>query len=671
MAKPKNPLVIKVIDNQIIFFSRYEYSDFNRAVKPGKWNPEIISPATGGKPGAWVYPAHAEIAAKLLKSFKPVWDNEKDKQVDQAFLELAKSASPESLVTLKISIEDGRIVVRSDYLFRDILSSIPGRQWDNEKKAWTFPATSQYANLIHMTLTDQAIEDYTRAKKDPGYTELLLPEQEIEQNEIKSKLVGWQHQVDCFKRAWRHEGFMLAMEMGSGKSKVAVDLVVNHNCKLVLIATVKSAVSSVWPGEFKKYAECDYALLPLDMRNKTAPQKVEIAKDFIADCLAENKMCVLVLNYELAYQPAFQKFLLNQDIDAVICDESQKIQSAGSKISRFFARLGQRVKYRYCLTGTPMKSGPLSIYGQFRFLDPTIFGSNYQNFAERYAELDQYGRIVKLLNTEELHRKFYSRAFRVLTSDVLTLPEKVHVNLEFDLSRESRRIYDELETVFIAKVLEGTVTVSNSLVKLLRLQQAACGYLPVEGVADSTQLATVDTGKSDLLEDLLDGMEQGEPVVIFCRFTKDLDICHQVATKLGLTSMELSGRKNQLKEWKEGQAQVLAVQIQAGGAGIDLTRAKYVIYYSLGFSLDDYEQSLFRAWRPGQLRAIVVYHLLARDTVDIEIMNALVNKKKVIDSILTKRLDPNFNPYQPGQEQARANQLDQEYIIDLRTAEKA
>ena len=87
------------------------------------------------------------------------------------------------------------------------------------------------------------------------------------------------------------------------------------------------------------------------------------------------------------------------------------------------------------------------------------------------------------------------------------------------------------------------------------------------------------------------------------------------------TARELSGSRHELEEWQDGAGQVLAVQIQAGGLGVDLTRAAYCIYYSLGFSLSEYEQSLARVHRPGQTRPVAYYHLIAEHTVDRREMN--------------------------------------------------
>jgi SNF2 family DNA or RNA helicase len=102
---------------------------------------------------------------------------------------------------------------------------------------------------------------------------------------------------------------------------------------------------------------------------------------------------------------------------------------------------------------------------------------------------------------------------------------------------------------------------------------------------------------------------------------------------------ELSGRINQLEDWKterpgDRPAGVIAVQIRAGGAGVDLTRACYCVYYSLGFSLGDYDQSRRRINRPGQTRPVRFYHLIANDTVDEKVYAALKAKTDVVSHIM-------------------------------------
>jgi hypothetical protein len=109
-----------------------------------------------------------------------------------------------------------------------------------------------------------------------------------------------------------------------------------------------------------------------------------------------------------------------------------------------------------------------------------------------------------------------------------------------------------------------------------------------------------------------------------------------MARRLGRTYAELSGEANDLATWQEGNATIIGVQIQSGGAGIDLSRSAYCFYFSLGFSLGDYEQSLARLRRPGQTRCVRYYHLVTQDTVDEQVYAALRERRSVVDAVLAK-----------------------------------
>ena len=122
--------------------------------------------------------------------------------------------------------------------------------------------------------------------------------------------------------------------------------------------------------------------------------------------------------------------------------------------------------------------------------------------------------------------------------------------------------------------------------------------------------------------------------MVFCWFRADLATVHEAARRAGRTSLELSGTRDELKQWQAGEANVLAVQIQAGGVGVDLTRACYSIYFSVGYKLGDYEQSLARIHRPGQTRTVFQIHLIVENTMDARVMKALEKRQDLVASIL-------------------------------------
>jgi SNF2 family DNA or RNA helicase len=424
-----------------------------------------------------------------------------------------------------------------------------------------------------------------------------------------------------------------ALDMGTGKSKVATDLVVNWDCKIILILCPAS-VRGVWRREIERHAGRPISVCVLE--KGTTKDKVHVATGAIKLGAALRQPVAIVVNYETAWRPEFADFSLGMEWDCVICDESHRIKAHNSQVSKYAAKLGRKAKRRLCLTGTPLAQSPLDLFGQFRFLDPGLFGTSWHHFSNRYAiKGNPYipQQITGYKNQEELQERFRLISYRCKASDVLDLPEAMHEERTCELSPAARKAYKQLEEELIADLGTGVVTASNALVRLLRLQQVTSGFL----VEDETEkFHRIDTGKQALLGDLLEDAG-GEPFVVFCRFRPDLAAVRALCETMGLRYGELSGAlKDGLTDRGEmsPSIDVLGCQIQSGGVGIDLTRARYAVYYSLGFSLSEYEQSLARLHRPGQKRNVCYYHLIAEGTVDRRVYGALRSRKDVIEAVL-------------------------------------
>jgi SNF2 family DNA or RNA helicase len=533
---------------------------------------------------------------------------------------------------LHILRDGGRIVFYSDSSYKELNMSVKPRKWDPDypagpdrarSGAWVYPAEPVVAAALLRTFKDILTAD-PNSYVEPEVAALAdLPR-------IRSKTESWDHQKRAYFRALNAPGFMLALDMGTGKSKVVVDLIVNRGDQKTLIVCPK-AVIDVWPKQFQLHADPSFNPLIIKLNSKMAvKEKAELIRQWSRTA----RPLVVIANYDIVYREPLAGALIKAGFNCVIADESHKIKAPGGKASRFMALIGRKVQFKMCLTGTPCPNHPGEIYAQYRFLDPTIFGTRYNDFLAEYADYrDQYGKVKKWKNLDKLNAKIYSIAERVKSSDVLDLPPVQHIDYYFDLCDRAAKVYDELEDKFRAELERGEISVTNAVTKLLRFAQLTGGFAK----SDDGELVQVDTGKRDLFADLLEQLAPDEPAVVFCRFREDLDAVHKVAAKLNRRSLELSGRRNQLADWQSGAAPVLAVQIQSGGAGVDCTRACHVFYYSVGYSNGDYEQSLKRSDRPGQTRPVRFYHLLAKNTVDDEIMSALAEKRNIVSSILDHR----------------------------------
>lgn len=413
---------------------------------------------------------------------------------------------------------------------------------------------------------------------------------------------------------------------------MTVDLIVNMGFDNVLIVCPLRVIP-IWPQQFAEHAGRPVHVAALDDRFRNIRARRQEAERQLGVAQTRGLPLVVVTNFDAVWRPPLGDWILARRWDLVVADEAHKLKQPGGKTSLFFARLRDRARYRLALSGTPLPHTVLDGYGLYRFLNPEIFGTSYLQFKKRYAIEGgfQGKQVVGYQRLEEFQEKFSSIAYRADKS-VLDLPPAMHTTFTCELSPAARRVYEALERDLIAEVREKQISASNALVKLLRLQQIAGGWLRTD---DGGQVR-IDRAKQQLLADVLEDIDPAEGVAVFCRFRADLDVVHAVASGLGRRSLELSGRVNQLEAWQSGEAPILAAQIASGGTGVSLVRARYCVYYSLGFSLGEYEQSLARLHRPGQRHPVEYLHLLARNTVDERVMQALAKRADVVNTILAE-----------------------------------
>lgn len=529
----------------------------------------------------------------------------------------------------------GRLEVRAPFALRDALK-VAGGWWDPGRKAWTFEATGPNAFLIRSTVarlqTSPAFDawvdmaEFARVNNDNRYTREAP---EIPGLVVTRELHSWQHQRQAYADAMSRDATMLAIGMGGGKSRVAIGAILTRDVRRTLILCPHSVVP-VWPAEFEKHVEGGmYAARVWAPSGNSVAQKTDAARNFL-DVRANGQPAIIVTNYDSARLEPFRSWSLGAGFDMVVLDESQRIKSPGGITSRYAAALAKRARYRLTLSGTPASHSPLDLYGQFRFLDSTIYGTSFVRFRHRYAVMGgfQNHEVIGYQNVEEFSQKYHSITFQV-GREVLDLPEATEVTRYCELGYEGRRVYRELERNFYAKLDSGEITTANAMTALLRLQQLTGGYLE----DDAGVLNQVDHAKRDLLAETLEEIGP-EPVVVFCRFRRDLDTVRAVA---GDDTLELSGRVNELARWQAGEGRVLAVQIQAGSVGISLVRSAYTILFSVGYSLSDYEQALARVHRPGQERPVTIVKLITRDTADERVYKALAERRDVIETMLARQ----------------------------------
>lgn len=471
--------------------------------------------------------------------------------------------------------------------------------------------------------------------------------------QIRAKIPLRDYQIEDFHRFVDMPAALFGHEMGLGKSALAIALAVNRNHRRVLIACPDSVIG-VWPHQFAQHAAEPYTVIPL--RKGTVEHKVTVAEAFMRTSTHSNGSIVIVISHESLWREPFGSWALQAGFDFVIYDESHRNHAASGKMSRYLYDLGRAVPYKVCLSGTPLPHGPLSCFSQFRFLDPRVFGRYWTHFVKEYAVmqtvqkraggsfprvidnpdepgLTQWQRGFLTAQQAKLREKFHSLAVIRTKKDTLSLPEEIEMERTCELSPAAMRIYTRMKRDFYVELENGTVTATNVLTKLLRLQQISSGFLGT----DAGEIEHLGTHKEDLLSDVLEDLR--EPVVVFAWFKEELAAIHRVTERLGRRYGEVSGSRKDLTERSTmpEDVDVLGVQYQSGSVGVDLTRAAVDIAYSPTYSLTNFDQSRSRVHRIGQTRSVTHIRLVAEHTMDEVVYAALHARREVTDAILALR----------------------------------
>lgn len=369
-----------------------------------------------------------------------------------------------------------------------------------------------------------------------------------------------------------------------------------------------------------------------------------------------NKLAILAMSYDsimTSNGASIAKQFLTSRNCLYILDESTRIKSPRAKRTIRILASSKYAKYKTILTGTPITNSPFDIYSQIKFLDSTFWGRNgfgsYHAFKTTFGVWQtgynkqkdkEYQYCVAYQRLDLLKEMIRPIVTRVKKEDVLDLPPKVYTKRYFELTGEQRKIYTELKDEFMTELQTGELlTAPLAIVRLLRLQQVICGYLPQED--GSKQLDPVP-GKNPRLELLREICEDlTESTIIWARFNKDRQlIMEMLGDKAALYDGSVSDDDREIvkNKFQNGEIQFFVANPQVAGEGLTLHKAKTVIYYSNNFKLSERLQSEDRAHRIGQTQSVTYIDLIAEDTVDEHIVNSLVRKLEIASIIIGDKL---------------------------------
>ena len=479
------------------------------------------------------------------------------------------------------------------------------------------------------------------------------------------------HQLHAFETSRDRKAFALLCEQGTGKSKMVVDtacwLWQRGEIDGVLVICPNSVKTNWVTDEIPRHHSPDVPWVAAWW--SANGRAVDRERWRVAQSIAPPAITLpwLVVNVESlsargeAYD-ACERFLDSRRVLLVV-DESSKIKNR-VKRTKAVIKLGQLAAYRRICSGTPVTQGPLDLFTQFRFLDSDILGfDTFTAYKNRYALFDTrfgFPKLIKYLNLDELQAKIAPHSYRVTRAECLDLPPKVYQKLEVDLAPAQRKAYNAMRDQMLVELGDGrSVSATIVLTKLLRLQQITGGFLPFVPPPDVDEgmqraglaLCAASTeplpGPNPKVEALLDFVEQVPgKVIVWARFRAELEaITHALVKEYGADAVvefhggvSDEGRTYARQRFQDAALRVrfFVAQTDVGGYGLTLTAAQSVVYYSNTFSLEARLQSEDRAMRIGQTGSVTYVDLIARDTLDNRVLQALRGKQDLASLVLAE-----------------------------------
>lgn len=453
------------------------------------------------------------------------------------------------------------------------------------------------------------------------------------QFEYKTK--PFEHQREALKKGAKLKNFAYFMEMGTGKTKVAIDnaaylFTINEVNTVIVLAP--NSVYRNWEKEISMHCSVDYTLSMHKEHNKFDYQHEKLNFFLINVEALSHKSGVETL--EKIIKPTKDKLM-------IIVDESTTIKNKSAKRTKNLLKLGLEAKYKRILTGSPVTKSPLDLYSQCAFLDKSLLGfTSFLAFRNRYAVMrliDMGGRSIEIpqyyTNLDELELKLKSFSFRVKKEDCLDLPEKIYQRRNLQLGQKQQEVYNRLKKAAYVILRDSEVSFTNKLTEILRLHQVCNGFVKM----DNQEITVFDNCPK--LKELLDIIEEGEgKFIIWANYVQNIESIIDVLKKNYNSDSVVSiygaitpeQRQEAVRRFQEDdKCRFFVGNPSTGGYGLTLTKASYVVYFSNSYNLEVRQQSEDRAHRIGQSKNVLYIDLVAEKTIDELIIASLKNKIKI------------------------------------------
>lgn len=321
----------------------------------------------------------------------------------------------------------------------------------------------------------------------------------------------------------------------------------------------------------------------------------------------------------------------------VVLDELSSFKNHQAKRFKSLMKVRPKVKRIVGLTGTPTSNGLMDLWAQFKILDMGKrlgrFISAYRN--DYFSPDKRNGQIVysyKLKDGAEgkIYELISDITISMKANDYLKMPELINTEVQVCMNDKELKIYKKMKEELVIQLKDVQITAANAASLSGKLSQMASGAI----YSEAKDVIKIHDRKIDALEDIIEAAN-GNPLLIAYWFKHDLDRITSRLNKLHLPYSTLD-KSESISKWNKGEIQVGLIHPASAGHGLNLQFGGFnLVWFSIPWSLELYQQTIARLYRQGQKsKTVVVQHLITKGTIDERILKALSSKERTQTALL-------------------------------------
>lgn len=427
-----------------------------------------------------------------------------------------------------------------------------------------------------------------------------------------------------------HSIAAVLLDMGLGKTSICLtalaDLLFDEFvCHRILVVAPLRVARDTWPSEIKKWDHL-----------KGLTYSVAVGSEDERLRALKAKADIYIINRE-NLQWLVEKSGIVFKFDTLVLDELSSFKSHQSKRFKSLMKVRSQIHRIIGLTGTPSSNGLMDLWAEYRVLDMgQRLGRYITQYRLKYFQPDKRNGMqifsYKPLSgaEEQIYKAISDITISMKAENFLKMPERVFSSVEVCLSEEEKESYDRLKNDFVLEHKDEEITASNAATLAGKLIQLANGAV----YADEGKSIEIHDKKLEALEELIEEAI-GKPILVSYWFKHDKERIIALLKKLGVKFSDLTESQS-IEAWNKGELDVGLIHPASCGHGLNLQDGgATIVWFSLTWSLELYQQTNARLYRQGQKeRTVVIQHIVTKDTIDERILRVLQSKDKVQDNLL-------------------------------------